>query len=165
VHAVFLVAVPCELAHCQPRHDRELVGDASPVTQWWGYVSGRAQRGDRVGPVEHDESLVSGGGPFQRAQERRDVGVKPAADVLHVVDDGVEVVEQPFELAVGHVSEALDRQARPAVDRVVDSGAALDAPADSVFRGEQSLEHPIVVAVQEVDCRREVLADPRRVRY
>jgi hypothetical protein len=131
-------------------------------------VHHRAQRlppGYRVGPVQHDEPLARHGRGDHRVVERPDVGVETGADVLDVVDHGVDaglhndVGERLPALAVGVVDGKPG--ARVGVETLRATG--LRRPAEAVLGAEDGGQvHPIV-AVHHVDLVTQVGQDTGRV--
>ena len=96
---------------------------------------------DGVRPVEDDEREAGLGRRLHRVAHRRDVGVEPGADVLHVEHEHVEAAELGLRRLLGLTVEAVDRDVglRPARD----GGAGLGRPADAVLGAEQGAERHV----------------------
>ena len=91
----------------------------------------------RIGPVEHHDGFARPSAILHRVRKRVQIGVKPGAHVLNVVNQNVKRVQH----LLGHPSrraiQAEDGNARFRVHFACHMAARLHRAANAVFAGEQ----------------------------
>ncbi|MDW8207604.1 MAG: hypothetical protein RMJ43_07180 [Chloroherpetonaceae bacterium] len=120
-------------------------GEAFGVGEW----SFDMDSVDGVGSVEDDVAEVVLCGGFEGVEERGDVGVEAASDVLDVEDEGVDAGELVGLGALALSVEAVDGESGSGVVGVGDAGVG--GALESVFGCEEGVEVESGGVVEEVD--------------
>ncbi len=137
----------------RPEHQRQLA-HGHAVADGHGMAGGEPGLGGhhrafhqvaphRVDPVQHDQPHPGVRGGLEAALQGGDVGVEPAADVLHVEDQRVQARQVPGRRgALAVPVEADDGKARAGVHGIRDA-LLVQLAADAVLGAEQALQaHP-----------------------
>ncbi len=106
---------------------------------------------DRVNAVEHDEFHPRLCGGLYRQPHRRNVGVKPAADVLNVEDEGVQPGELFRQRLACLAVQAEDFQAAIRIGAV--TKLFIELAEQPVLGTEQRLELYPIRLEQKIKCR------------
>ena len=103
----------------------------------------------RIGTVQHNERLVMFAGRRHRFRHAPNVGVCPAANILDVVKQHIDLIQQyPWRSLVVGTVQRVYPQARLTVDRFVDGFASWDNAADTVLRRKKQRQVYGVMSVQ-----------------
>jgi hypothetical protein len=121
---------------------------------------------DGVRAIEDDDLDAGLGARLHHVEERPDVGVVARADVLDVVDHGVDAGEHlgaRVQRRLAGAVERVHRQPGHRVARLADADHVLGVAADAVLGAKQADELDAVARVEEVDDVAELDVDGRRV--
>ena len=92
---------------------------------------------ERIDPVEHDQLPVERDAVFHQVCQGAQIGERPAADILDIVDDHIDVF-QPLGGQMGELAvKGKHLFSGPGIDPVGEGNAVLQVAADAVFGPEE----------------------------
>lgn len=118
---------------------------------------------DRIGTIEHPELFPKLPRTLHRVRHRRDVRVRPRADVLNVEEQHVDSSQHLGARMTRRAVEAEYGEARLRINRRGNRGAGAAIAAEAMFRRIDRLEANVAVVADRVDDRFEPRCDAARV--